>query len=182
VNVKRLIPRRVKALYRRLRRRLRAWALSRLGAVDAELLASYFNEALESYSMVDYRGKVVVDIGADWGSSCMYFLARDASKVIAFDTVRPHLPLRHVEWHGQWNGERVPGDILKVDCEGCECNADPSLFFSYPVAFVAVHKFAPCYSELSARLAESCRKVFTSADKLEEMYLCENNEKKKKEG
>ena len=164
----RVIPRRVKARYYRFRR----WLLVKLNAIDAKVFAGYFEEALEGYN-IDVKGKVVVDIGADWGSTSLYFLARGARKVIAFDRVEPKLQVKGIEWHGLWNGSPVPGDILKVDCEGCECNAEPSLFFQYEASLVAVHRFAPCYSALSGQLREhGCAKVFTSKDGLEEVYLC----------
>jgi len=164
----RVIPRRVKARYYRFRR----WLLVKLNAIDAKVFAGYFEEALEGYN-IDVKDKVVVDIGADWGSTSLYFLARGARKVIAFDRVEPKLQVKGIEWHGLWNGSPVPGDILKVDCEGCECNAEPSLFFQYEASLVAVHRFAPCYSALSGQLREhGCAKVFTSKDGLEEVYLC----------
>jgi len=100
------------------------------------------------------KDRVVVDIGADWGSSSLYFLARGARKVIAFDRVEPRLQVKGVEWHGLWNGSYVPGDILKVDCEGCGCGADPSLFLQYEASLVAVHRFTACYSALAGFLKE----------------------------
>ena len=169
----RVIPRRVKARYNRTKKRLREWLLTKLNVIDAKVFAGYFEEALEGYNTIDVKGKVVVDIGADWGSTSLYFLARGARKVIAFDRVEPKLQVKGIEWHGLWNGSPVPGDILKVDCEGCECNAEPSLFFQYEASLVAVHRFAPCYSALSGQLREhGCAKVFTSKDGLEEVYLC----------
>ena len=173
----RVIPRRVRALYNRARRRLREWLLSSLNAIDARQFASYFQEALDSYN-VDVEGKVVVDIGADWGSSSLYFLARGARKVVAYDRLRPRLEVRGIEWNGLWSGDYVPGDILKVDCEGCECNADPSIFFRYETSLVAVHRFTPCFSALSSLLREhGCSKVYVTEDGWEEVYLC----KKEKE-
>lgn len=173
----RLIPRRVRALWNRTRKRLREWLLAKLKAIDARQFTDYFEEALEAYN-IDVKDRVVVDIGADWGSSSLYFLARGARKVIAFDRVEPKLQLKGIEWHGLWNGSYVPGDILKVDCEGCECNADPSLFFQYETSLVAVHRFAPCYSAPSGLLREhNCAKVFTTKDGWEEVYLCKAKKK-----
>ena len=109
-----LIPRRARALWNRARKGLREWLLARLNAIDARQFASYFEEALEAYS-IDVKDRVVVDIGADWGSTSLYFLARGARKVIAFDRVEPRLQVKGIEWHGLWNGSYVPGDILKVE-------------------------------------------------------------------
>ena len=168
----RLIPRRAKALCNRTRKGLREWLLARLNAIDARQFADYFEEALESYN-IDVNGKVVVDIGADWGSSSLYFLARGARKVIAFDRVEPKLQVKGIEWHRLWNGSYVPGDILKIDCEGCECSADPSLFLQYEASLVAVHKYTACYSALAGFLREhGCARVFTTKDGWEEVYLC----------
>jgi len=168
----RLIPRRARALCNRARKGLREWLLARLNAIDARQFASYFEEALEAYN-IDVKDRVVIDVGADWGSSSLYFLARGARKVVAFDRVEPKLQVKGIEWHGLWNGSYVSGDILKVDCEGCECGADPSLFLQYEASLVAVHRFTACYSALAGFLREhGCAKVFASKDGWEEVYLC----------
>ena len=86
----RLIPRRARAQWNRTRKRLREWLLAKLKAIDARQFTDYFEEALEAYN-IDVKDRVVVDIGADWGSSSLYFLARGARKVIAFDLSLIHI-------------------------------------------------------------------------------------------
>lgn len=39
----------------------------------------------EFYGWADYKGKVVLDVGADWGRTADYFLQKGASKVVAVE-------------------------------------------------------------------------------------------------
>ena len=44
----------------------------------------YWNEYDKFYNNIDYNNKVVIDIGADIGSSAMYFLQHGANHVYGF--------------------------------------------------------------------------------------------------
>lgn len=86
---------------------------------------------------VNYTGKVVLDIGADYGSTASFFLKKGASQIIAvegnkenFNQLKANaknipsvIPIeRRVESPKQFEElilEYEP-DILKADCEGCE--------------------------------------------------------------
>lgn len=89
------------------------------------------------YGMVDYKNKTVLDIGADWGSTAIFFLVRGAEKVIAVEADES-LYEKLVEianWREDVTGVKkkisnqndfkelimtYSPDIVKVDCEGCE--------------------------------------------------------------
>ena len=66
-------------------------------------IESPFNETYEdyekNYGIIDYRGKLVLDLGADRGSTASFFLAKGARKVIAVE------------------GNRVLARELRAECE-----------------------------------------------------------------
>jgi len=85
----------------------------------------------------DYAGKVVLDIGADYGSTACFFLQRGALQVVAVESNKDLFSkllenasklgnVIPVELHVSSAQDYVDliqsykPDILKVDCEGCE--------------------------------------------------------------
>lgn len=96
------------------------------------------------WGFVDWEGKVVLDIGADYGSTAYFFLTKGAKKIIA---VEPHHEHRYLDLsyyprlcelakklpqihpvakfitHAEDFEELLLNhdvDVVKVDCEGCE--------------------------------------------------------------
>ena len=89
------------------------------------------------YGFVDYEGKKVMDVGADWGRTADYFLQKGAKGVIAIegdpvfyeklkenakllpDMIPIFLPIRHpddfIDLIKRWSP-----DLMQIDCEGCE--------------------------------------------------------------
>ena len=100
-----------------------------------------------SYGRIDYRGKTVVDIGAFDGDSASFFLNRGATSVIAFESdqrinaklIEKFKDDRRVVAMGSWNGQPIYGDVLKMDCEGCEVNLTQSLLAQYPEYVIGLH-------------------------------------------
>ena len=90
------------------------------GKMEYNIMLDIFN----SYYKLDiYKGKTVLDIGADFGLSPKFFINKGATKVIAYSPMRQKEWLKHekIEWHKRlWQGEYIKADILKIDCEGCE--------------------------------------------------------------
>jgi len=95
-----------------------------------------FGDYDEMYGSLDYTGKTVLDIGADYGTTAEYFLLeRGAMMVFVSErneewVMKLHemaaenprvkvLPPMTVELLTSWLIEHVP-HIVKVDCEGCE--------------------------------------------------------------
>lgn len=108
---------------------------------------------------VNYKDKVVLDIGADYGSTASFFLKKGASRVIAvegnkeyFDRLKANakdvpsvVPVeRWVKTPKQFEElilEYEP-DILKADCEGCEvhlADVQNSIFSKVPSYVLEVH-------------------------------------------
>lgn len=92
---------------------------------------------VRDYSFVDYRGKVVLDVGADYGSTAAFFLRKGARSVIAVEGNPAYF--QQLVANAKGVAEVIPvylwicsADdfeflintyspyILKVDCEGCE--------------------------------------------------------------
>ena len=86
----------------------------------------------------DYEGKIVLDVGADWGSTAEYFLSHGALKVVAVEANQAHYddlvkntagmpvtPIQcNVSGHSDWErliNTHAP-DVVKADCEGCEAH------------------------------------------------------------
>ena len=132
--------------------------------------SGYWHEYPDSYSFIDVREKTIVDIGADAGSSAHWFLLHGAKKVICFSNEPQEYFDSRVEWRGAWNGEYVPADVLKIDCEGCECMLTISLIRMYAEYYIAIHTFAGCYAILRDYLEGDGKLVFTTPDKVEWLY------------
>lgn len=92
-----------------------------------------FNDYIWSYGQFDYNGKVVLDIGADIGSSALYFLSRGAEYVYlvendpnfisAYQSLKAAGAYQHLKDTSLIASAQIAefkSDILKMDCEGCE--------------------------------------------------------------
>ena len=92
-----------------------------------------FYDYLWSYGSIDWKDKVVLDIGADIGSSALFFLMNGAKYVYIierdiyykneYEFLKPvhHLLNSTIMLASIANmPDRV--DVLKMDCEGCELN------------------------------------------------------------
>lgn len=132
--------------------------------------SNYWEEYSQSYVSINVKDKVVLDIGGDFGSSAVWFLRRGAKKVIVYTRDEPLLFDDRIEYHGSWNGEYVPADVLKIDCEGCECLLSRELIEKYDHYYIATHIFAPCFDAMTEYLREHAKVVFTTKDGIEIMY------------
>jgi len=99
-----------------------------------------------TYGKYRYDGKVVLDIGADFGLSPAFFLHQGASKVIAYSPERQKKWLRdsRIEWHREyWNGQLHQADVLKIDCEGCEYSRPLDWYTkNFHSSLFAIHDFS----------------------------------------
>jgi len=95
----------------------------------------------KDWGKIDYQNKVVLDIGADIGSTSDFFFQKGASKVIAVEgnpnfwrvLIENYLKYKFNGWYGEavllmiqsskdYEDliEKYSPDVVKVDCEGCE--------------------------------------------------------------
>jgi len=101
------------------------------------IVFSYPEDYERFYGKIDYKDKVVLDIGADYGSTADFFFCKGASKVIGvegnksiFDQLKKnaeYIPelfpiFLYVDNSKQISDllEEYRPDIVKIDCEGCE--------------------------------------------------------------
>ncbi len=104
---------------------------------EFKLLMSHKDEDYQDlYGFVDYKDKVVLDIGADYGSTALFFLEKGAKTVYAVE--RNKWMIKKMKRIANRINNIVPmkinvacsmrfehllelnPDIVKVDCEGCE--------------------------------------------------------------
>jgi len=106
--------------------------------INAPDIPPIYNEDYEAfYGYIDYTNKVILDIGADYGSTASFFFKKGAKKVIAvepdpelnnkmvmsFKDVPELIPINiRIENSEQYNEliTKYKPDIFKSDCEGCE--------------------------------------------------------------
>ncbi len=102
-----------------------------------KVLFSHHDEDYQDlYGFVDYKDKVVLDIGADYGSTASFFLKQGARTVYGVE--RNKWMVKKMRKNAEKMGNLIPikldvscpdqfdkllllnPDIVKVDCEGCE--------------------------------------------------------------
>ena len=127
-----------------------------------------FGDYDEMYGGIDYEDAIVLDIGADYGTTAKYFLERGARHIYCSE--------RNEEWRAQliewakvrqdvavlpamnaprmilWLKDCRP-DVVKVDCEGCEKHLIdvPALSMVIPRAWVIETHSTPAWIVLLGR-------------------------------
>lgn len=90
----------------------------------------------EGYGSVSVKGKSVLDVGSDLGTSAYYFIKRGAAQVVCCDmhhnaTLKSFCGiddrLHHVSWNRGWRGwlddvVRYQCQVVKIDIEGGEAH------------------------------------------------------------
>jgi len=122
-------------------------------------------DIFETYGKYRYDGKVVFDIGADFGLSPAFFLHQGASKVIAYSPERQKNWLKdlRIEWHREyWKGKFHEAEVIKIDCEGCEYQRPVDFYFWYPEALIAIHDLGDGrFREYFQTLSKKCVLVYS---------------------
>jgi hypothetical protein len=111
---------------------------------------NYWREFEFAYGRLNVKDKVVVVVGADCGSTHVFFLMRGARYVIGYEK-EEHLRelwkrvcidfdvCKKGEMHGEWKKGYPDADILVMDCEGCEKDLDVSSLSKYKEWCIGVH-------------------------------------------
>lgn len=92
-----------------------------------------FGDYAQEYGGVDYTDAVVLDVGADYGTTADFFLERGARRVIMLERRDIWIPKleekaandERLSYEGRLSSENADwlvtgADIVKADCEGCE--------------------------------------------------------------
>ena len=91
-----------------------------------------FYDYLWSYGSINWENKSVLDVGADIGSSAIFFLSRGAKYVYliekepayreTYESIKQKHPiLKNTYMVSSFRGAKSAYfDVLKMDCEGCE--------------------------------------------------------------
>jgi len=130
-----------------------------------KLECCYWHEFDLAYGKIDVKDKTITIIGNDCGSSALYFLLKNAKKVIGFEksdelnkrfkekVCKEFQICDKVEIHGEWNGNQYPDtDILVMDCEGCESKLDISQLQKYKQYCIAIHDWTENRFELMKKM------------------------------
>ena len=128
-----------------------------------KLECDYWREYPHSYGKLDVFNKTIQIVGADCGSSTLYFLWRGAKYVIQYEK-EGHLRERWEEVCKQfgtcdkattkeeWKGEYENVDVFVMDCEGCEEGLDVDELKRYEQWCIGVHDWAKNRTELLREL------------------------------
>ena len=130
-----------------------------------KLECCYWHEFDLAYGKIDVKDKTITIIGNDCGSSALYFLLKNAKKIIGYEksdelnkrfkekVCKEFQICDKVEIHGEWTGNQYPDtDILVMDCEGCEKNLDYSQLQKYKQYCIAIHDWTENRFELMKKM------------------------------
>lgn len=144
----------------------------------------YWREYPHSYGILDVFNKTIQIIGADCGSSALYFLMRGAKYVVQYEK-EEHLRNKweevckyfnicdKAEMKKEWNGEYENVDIFVMDCEGCEEHLNVDMLKKYGQWCIGVHDWTKNRVELMRKMEGT---TFTYAsDDGKEITLCKTD-------
>ena len=130
-----------------------------------KLECCYWHEFDLAYGKLDVKDKTITIIGNDCGSSALYFLLKNAKKVIGYEksdelnkkfkekVCKEFQICDKVEINGEWNGKEYPNsDVFIMDCEGCESKLDFSQLQKYKQYCIAIHDWTENRFELMKKL------------------------------
>lgn len=101
------------------------------------------NDCKNLYSKLDVRGKKVLDIGSDFGTTPMYFISQGAKRVVGYSLEKQRLfdPLYDHRQKPFLYDNFVLDDswVLKADCEGCEWDFTPEFLTQFDDFLILAH-------------------------------------------
>jgi len=144
----------------------------------------YWREYPHSYGLLNVFNKSIQIVGADCGSSALYFLLRGAKYIIQCEK-EEHLRKRWNEvckqfgicdkaiMKNEWYGEYENVDIFIMDCEGCEENLNVDILKKYEEWCIGIHDWTKNRVNLLRKLEGT---IFTYAsDDGRELTLCKTH-------
>jgi len=146
-----------------------------------KLECDYWREYPHSYGKLDVLNKSIQIVGADCGSSALYFLMRGAKYIVQYEK-EEHLRKRWEEvcqyfnicnkaiMKKEWNGEYENVDIFIMDCEGCEENLNVDILKKYEEWCIGIHDWTKNRVQLLRKL-EGTTFTYVSDDG-RELTLC----------
>ena len=106
----------------------------------------YWNDAKKFYVGLDLKGREVLDIGSDYGTTPMYFLNHGAMVVrgFSFDAPKFFHPdyLHYMYWDAKTIMQLFPSlyySVLKMDCEGMEWDFTSEWISSFHDWIICLH-------------------------------------------
>jgi len=155
--------------------------MENIGEYFRKLECDYWREFPHSYGVLNVFNKTIQIVGADCGSSTLYFLWRGAKYVIQYEK-EEHLRKKWEDMckqfsvcdkammKGEWKGEYDEVEVFVMDCEGCEEGLDVKALKKYEQWCVGIHDWAKNRVELLRKLEGT---TFTySSDDGRELTFC----------
>ena len=107
--------------------------------------SNYWQEAEKYYSTLDVRNKIVIDVGADYGVTPMYFIRQGALRVYGYSLENAIFRYPGKHFVGPITGKKLvkiwpDGDnALKVDAEGLEWDLTPEWISKFGDWIICCH-------------------------------------------
>ena len=118
--------------------------------IDGRMFFSIFHDIFSTYKYINVKNKTVLDVGADFGFSPLFFIKEGAESVIAYSLDFQLFGLRNkkIKFHRKpWDGLSHNALIGKFDCEGCEYITPVRWYFNaFESCYLAIHD-RPMYHE-----------------------------------
>ena len=128
----------------------RAFAADVLGPIGMLPLkwSEWCQDCIEIYSKLDVKGRHVLDIGSDFGTTPMYFIQRGAIEVFGISLepqyfFHPRYEHVRIQKEGKWeifdNDQKIRNIALKSDAEGIEWEFTSNFIRQFRDWIIALH-------------------------------------------
>ena len=144
---------------------------------------AYWHEYPVAYRDINFQDKVVINVGGDCGSLCVYAILQGARKCImyekekdlrvkAYDVIKEFSLNDKIEVRNEWNQEYPDADVILIDCEGCEEKLDVLQLQKYKQYCVAIHDWLKPEIRVSLSRKLYGTKFTYISDDTREIVLC----------